>query len=93
MEQPHDTYSGPSARLAKSWKSRPCPNASAGAGADANAAVTPFSGGILADDMGLGKTLEMIALILREPQSGSTLIVAPKGVLSNWEKQTRCHIR
>jgi SWI/SNF-related matrix-associated actin-dependent regulator of chromatin subfamily A3 len=50
------------------------------------------SGGILADDMGLGKTLEMIALILTAPGSGPTLVVAPKGVMSNWEKQIQHHV-
>jgi SWI/SNF-related matrix-associated actin-dependent regulator of chromatin subfamily A3 len=50
------------------------------------------SGGILADDMGLGKTLEMISLILTAPGSGPTLIVAPKGVMSNWEKQLATHV-
>jgi len=50
------------------------------------------SGGILADDMGLGKTLEMISLILTAPGSGPTLIVAPKGVMSNWENQIKGHV-
>jgi SWI/SNF-related matrix-associated actin-dependent regulator of chromatin subfamily A3 len=53
---------------------------------------TLVSGGILADDMGLGKTLEMISLILTAPGSGPTLIVAPKGVMSNWEKQIQAHV-
>jgi SWI/SNF-related matrix-associated actin-dependent regulator of chromatin subfamily A3 len=50
-----------------------------------------MSGGILADDMGLGKTLETISLILTGG-SGSTLIVAPVSVMSNWEKQIRSHV-
>ena len=45
-------------------------------------------GGILADDMGLGKTIQAIAafLSLRESQQNikPMLVVAPKGVLSNW---------
>ena len=48
------------------------------------------NGGILADDMGLGKTLEMISLIMSDPNaSGPTLIIAPLGVLSNWTDQVR----
>ena len=50
-----------------------------------------LSGGILADDMGLGKTLEMISLILTGGP-GSTLIVAPVSVMSNWEQQIRRHV-
>lgn len=40
-------------------------------------------GGILADDMGLGKTLQVISLIL-EGSPGTTLILAPVTVMSNW---------
>lgn len=47
-------------------------------------------GGILADDMGLGKTLQMIGLILTSP--GTTLIVAPVSVMSNWEQQAHQHV-
>lgn len=50
-----------------------------------------MSGGILADDMGLGKTLEMISLILTGGP-GSTLIVAPVSVMSNWEQQIKRHV-
>lgn len=49
------------------------------------------SGGILADDMGLGKTLQIISLILTGGP-GSTLIVTPKGVMSNWEQQIQRHV-
>ncbi|KAL7950075.1 SNF2 family N-terminal domain-containing protein [Trichoderma barbatum] len=55
-------------------------------------APTLFSGGILADDMGLGKTLQIISLILTGGP-GSTLIVAPVSVMSNWEQQIRRHIK
>lgn len=50
-----------------------------------------LSGGILADDMGLGKTLEMVSLILTGGP-GTTLIVAPLSVMSNWEQQIRRHV-
>ncbi|KAI5463238.1 SNF2 family N-terminal domain-containing protein [Mariannaea sp. PMI_226] len=50
-----------------------------------------LSGGILADDMGLGKTLQIISLILTGG-GGSTLIVAPVSVMSNWEQQIRRHV-
>jgi SWI/SNF-related matrix-associated actin-dependent regulator of chromatin subfamily A3 len=50
-----------------------------------------LSGGILADDMGLGKTLQIISLIMTGGP-GSTLIVAPVGVMSNWEQQLRRHV-
>jgi len=50
-----------------------------------------LSGGILADDMGLGKTLQIISLIM-SGGSGSTLIVAPVGVMSNWEQQIHRHV-
>lgn len=55
------------------------------------------SGGILADDMGLGKTLEMIALIAADNaqygRRSSTLVVAPLGVLSNWQGQASVHVK
>jgi len=50
-----------------------------------------LSGGILADDMGLGKTLQIISLILTGGP-GQTLIVAPVGVMSNWEQQIHRHV-
>ena len=49
-------------------------------------------GGILADDMGLGKTLQVISLIL-EGSSGTTLIVAPVSVMSNWVQQIERHVK
>jgi SWI/SNF-related matrix-associated actin-dependent regulator of chromatin subfamily A3 len=53
-------------------------------------------GGILADDMGLGKTLEMISLMVADNakssgRSGSTLIVCPLSVMSNWTDQIARH--
>ncbi|KAK4130663.1 RAD5-like protein [Trichocladium antarcticum] len=55
------------------------------------AAPRLLSGGILADDMGLGKTLQIISLIMAGGP-GSTLIVAPVGVMSNWEQQIQRHV-
>ncbi|RDL39831.1 putative SWI matrix-associated actin-dependent regulator of chromatin subfamily A member 3-like 1 [Venustampulla echinocandica] len=49
-------------------------------------------GGILADDMGLGKTLQVISVIL-EGGSGTTLIVAPVSVMSNWAQQMERHVK
>ncbi|KAK2067652.1 hypothetical protein P8C59_001368 [Phyllachora maydis] len=54
-------------------------------------APTLLSGGILADDMGLGKTLQVISLLMTGG-AGSTLIVAPVSVMSNWEQQIRRHV-
>ncbi|KAG6039818.1 hypothetical protein E4U41_002064 [Claviceps citrina] len=51
-----------------------------------------FSGGILADDMGLGKTVQIISLILTGG-SGTTLIVAPVSVMSNWKQQIERHVK
>lgn len=53
---------------------------------------TLLSGGILADDMGLGKTLQVISLMLTGG-AGSTLIVAPVSVMSNWAQQIRRHVK
>jgi SWI/SNF-related matrix-associated actin-dependent regulator of chromatin subfamily A3 len=49
-------------------------------------------GGILADDMGLGKTLQVISVIL-EGAPGTTLIVAPVSVMSNWVQQIAKHVK
>jgi len=53
-------------------------------------------GGILADDMGLGKTLQVLALIARAAQHGSTdgkpfLVVAPTSVLPAWQSEAARH--
>lgn len=55
------------------------------------------NGGILADDMGLGKTLEVISLLVAENEqagrkTGTTLIVAPLSVMSNWSGQIAQHV-
>lgn len=44
------------------------------------------------DDMGLGKTLQIISLIITGGP-GSTLIVAPVSVMSNWEQQIQRHVK
>ncbi len=50
-------------------------------------------GGILADDMGLGKTIQTLCHLHHEKQSGRadlpSLIIAPKSVVPNWEKEAR----
>ncbi|UPK02824.1 SNF2-related protein [Bradyrhizobium sp. 170] len=62
-----------------------------------------YSGGLLADDMGLGKTLQALAFLswLREGTNstisssefaGPILIVAPTGLLANWEKEHGSHL-
>ena len=51
-----------------------------------------LSGGILADDMGLGKTLQIISLILTGGP-GTTLIIAPVSVMSNWGQQIQRHVK
>lgn len=53
------------------------------------------SGGILADDMGLGKTLQVISIIIADPQRGQqpTLIVSPLSVMSNWRQQAELHVK
>lgn len=40
-------------------------------------------GGLLCDEMGLGKTIQTIATMIGNPK-GSTLVVVPKAVLSQW---------
>jgi SWI/SNF-related matrix-associated actin-dependent regulator of chromatin subfamily A3 len=57
-----------------------------------SATVTLAKGGILADDMGLGKTLQVISLIL-EGAPGTTLIMAPVSVMSNWVQQIERHVK
>ena len=45
-------------------------------------------GGCLADDMGLGKTLQVIAYLSDSSMSGKhTLVVTPKTLLSNWQRE------
>ncbi len=49
-------------------------------------------GSVLADDMGLGKTLQVITTLLKYKEDGlldneKALVVAPTGLLVNWEKE------
>ncbi len=50
-------------------------------------------GGVLADDMGLGKTIQTLCHLHCEKQSGRadlpSLILAPKSVVPNWEKEAK----
>lgn len=41
----------------------------------------------LADDMGLGKTIQIIALLLNNPQDKASLLVAPTSLLGNWARE------
>lgn len=58
------------------------------------------SGVLLADDMGLGKTLQCLAFLLwlrhanpeRAVGEGGFLIVAPTGLLKNWEQEFETHL-
>jgi hypothetical protein len=55
-------------------------------------------GALLADDMGLGKTYQALAFLVWLRSSGvaanlgPTLIVAPEGLLANWEAEARSHL-
>ncbi|MGE3974756.1 MAG: SNF2-related protein [Bdellovibrionales bacterium] len=44
-------------------------------------------GGILADDMGLGKTIQILALLSKTKSQQPSLIVVPRSVVYNWEKE------
>lgn len=48
-------------------------------------------GGCLADDMGLGKTVQTLCLLqwAKEKNHGASLIVVPKTLLYNWEKEAK----
>lgn len=47
--------------------------------------------GCLADDMGLGKTVQVLALLWerKRGKAGPSLVVAPKSLLDNWERECR----
>ena len=54
-------------------------------------------GGILADDMGLGKTIQALALMVSRkstnPNCKTTLIVAPVGLLRQWQREIKTKLK
>lgn len=54
-----------------------------------------YPGVLLADDMGLGKTLQALSFLVwlrkAQTQSKPLLVVAPTGLLMNWEKEAVLH--
>jgi SWI/SNF-related matrix-associated actin-dependent regulator of chromatin subfamily A3 len=77
------------------WKRSPTrANAFQNVGTNFSTLIPPklARGGILADDMGLGKTLQVISVIL-EGTRGTTLIMAPVSVMSNWVQQIERHVK
>jgi SNF2 family DNA or RNA helicase len=49
-------------------------------------------GGCLADDMGLGKTIQALALLellKEEGRQGTSLVVTPKSLIFNWQREAR----
>ena len=43
----------------------------------------------LADDMGLGKTIQALTFLLSRAERGPSLVVCPKSVIMNWNKEMR----
>ncbi|MCJ1445310.1 MAG: hypothetical protein MMC23_005815 [Stictis urceolatum] len=64
---------------------------------DKETGPTEPRGGILADEMGIGKTVMAIANILdgnnKDPGARPTLIVAPSGLLAQWRRELKKHVR
>lgn len=50
-----------------------------------------YNGGILADEMGMGKTIEMISLMMWDPEKGPNLVVAPTVALMQWKSEIEKH--
>jgi len=44
------------------------------------------SGGFLCDEMGLGKTVQLIAMMLHNPQR-RTLVIVPKSIVAQWQSE------
>lgn len=61
-----------------------------------NCYTAPYPGCLLADDMGLGKTIQVLAFLawLKEKRSNARfLVVAPTGLLKNWEQENDIHLK
>ena len=59
---------------------------------DGIAFLYPRHAGVLADEMGLGKTMQAITairLLLRKGESRSVLLVCPKPLVTNWQREFR----
>eukprot|EP00762_Andalucia_godoyi_P000549 ANDGO_05357.mRNA.1 Putative SWI/SNF-related matrix-associated actin-dependent regulator of chromatin subfamily A member 3-like 2 len=50
-------------------------------------------GGLLCDDMGLGKTLSLLSLLVSQKGKGTTLIVCPTSLVSEWIDQIDEHVQ
>lgn len=59
--------------------------------------ATGFPGVLLADDMGLGKTLQALCFLVwlsrAQLRTKPLLVVAPTGLLKNWEKEAELHFK
>lgn len=49
------------------------------------------NGGILADEMGLGKTIQILSLILKDPEGTINLVIAPVVALNQWKNEIKKH--
>ncbi len=83
--------------LPHALRNAPKPHQETGFGWLAHGWQSGTPGLLLADDMGLGKTFQALALFawLRETQrdAGPVLIVAPTGLLRNWEQEIALHLQ
>lgn len=82
--------------LPKGLKSEPKPHQVEAFAWFAEAWERRMPGVLLADDMGLGKTFQALIFLLwlrsRSPQQKPVLIIAPTGLLRNWQAELSQHI-